>query len=87
MDRPDGRGRAAASTPTPWIENLLGADIRNLDRVDPRLQTVRAGDRIWLTPENYLGRLPGQYWRVRSVEPEHSLVLEQRLPDNPTAGT
>ena len=52
-----GRGRAGFYTYT-WIENLLGADIHNLDRIDPQLQEHRVGDRIWLTPEKYLGRLP-----------------------------
>lgn len=39
------------------------------------------GDRIWLTPEKYLGRLPGQFWRVARIEPGRALVLEQRPPE------
>ncbi|MGY1737532.1 hypothetical protein [Geodermatophilus sp. SYSU D00684] len=81
-----GRGRAGFYTYT-WLENLLGADIHDLDRVAPDLQHLAVGDRIWLTPERYLGRIPGQAWRVAAVDPEHVLVLEQRPPENPRAGT
>ena len=56
-----GRGRGGLYTYTA-IERLLGADISNLDRIDPSLQTLKPGDRIWMTPETYLGRLPGQFW-------------------------
>lgn len=80
-----GRGRGGFYTYT-WIENLLGADIRNLDHIDPSLQELTPGDRIWLTPERYLGQ-PGQFWTVRQVDPGRVLVLDQRPPDNPTTGT
>lgn len=80
-----GRGRAGFYTYT-WIENLLGAYIHNLDHIEPALQTIAEGDRIWLTPERYLGQ-PGQYWRVRQIQPGRALVLEQRPPANPTACT
>lgn len=33
-----------------WVENLLGAKITNLDSIDPALQNLEVGDRIWLTP-------------------------------------
>lgn len=81
-----GRGRAGFYTYV-WFENLVGADIHNLDYIDENLQTLVAGDRIWLTPEKYLGRIPGQAWTVRTVDPGYSLVLEQRPPANPSAGT
>lgn len=81
-----GRGRAGFYTYV-WFENLIGADIHNLDYIDENLQTLVAGDRIWLTPEKYLGRIPGQAWTVRTVDPGYSLVLEQRPPANPSAGT
>jgi hypothetical protein len=69
-----GRGRAGFYTYT-WIENLLGADIHNLDRIDPNLQALAIGDRIWLTPDPYLGRLPGQAWRVRGVDHSRSFTF------------
>jgi hypothetical protein len=69
-----GRGRGGFYTYTA-IERLLGADIDNLDRIDPNLQTLKPGDRIWMTPERYLGRLPGQFWQIREVQPGRALVL------------
>jgi hypothetical protein len=76
-----GRGRAGFYTYTA-VERLLGADITNLDRIDPRLQTLEPGDRIWMTPERYLGRLPGQFWGVRQVLPGRALVLERKPPES-----
>jgi hypothetical protein len=81
-----GRGRAGFYTYT-WIERILGADIDNLDFLDPRLQTLKAGDRVWMTPERYLGRLPGQFWRVRSVEPGRALVMDRQPPDSALSAT
>jgi len=81
-----GRGRAGFYTYT-WLENLIGADIHNLDRIDPGMQHLAVGDRVWLTPERYLGHLPGQAWRVHTVVAGHTLVLVQRPPENPRAGT
>ena len=80
-----GRGRGGFYTYT-WVENVLGADIHNLDRIDPDLQHLGEGDRIWLTPPRYLGQ-PGQFWTVRSVDPGRSVVLYQRPPHNPTTGS
>jgi hypothetical protein len=74
-----GQGRGGLYT-YEWIENLLGAKIHNLDRIDPRLQMLGVGDRVRLTPEVYLGRIPGQYYRVEEIRAERALVLLQRLP-------
>jgi hypothetical protein len=63
-----------------WIENLLGAKIHNLGRIDPNLQRLEVGDRIRLTPDLYLGRIPGQFYRVTEIRPEHALVMLQELP-------
>jgi hypothetical protein len=77
-----GRGRGGFYTYTA-IERLLGADIVNLDRIDPSLQTLKPGDRIWMTPERYLGRHPGQFWLVREVLPGRAVVLERKPPESP----
>ena len=77
-----GRGRGGFYTYTA-IERLLGADIVNLDRIDLSLQTLKPGDRIWMTPERYLGRLPGQFWSVREVLPGRAVVLERKPPESP----
>ena len=74
-----GQGRGGLYT-YEWIENALGAQIHNLDRIDAALQALRVGDRIRLTPEVYLGRIPGQYYVVREVRPQEALVLLQELP-------
>jgi hypothetical protein len=61
------------------IERLLGADIVNLDRIDPSLQTLEPGDQIWMTPERYLGRLPGQFGAyARCNQGGHSCWNENR---------
>jgi hypothetical protein len=77
-----GRGRGGFYTYTA-IERLLGADIVNLDRIDLSLQTLKPGDRIWMTPERYLGRLAGQFWSVREVLPGRAVVLERKPPESP----
>jgi hypothetical protein len=77
-----GRGRGGFYTYTA-VERLLGADINNLDRIEPSLQTPKPGDRIWMTPERYLGHLPGQFWQVRQVQPGRALVLERKPPESP----
>ena len=74
-----GQGRGGFYTYT-WVENLLRADIRNLDCIDPALQQLEVGDRVRLTPDPYLGRLPGQYYTVTDVRPGEALTVLQRLP-------
>jgi hypothetical protein len=76
-----GRGRGGFYTYTA-IERLLGADIDNLDRIEPSLQTPKSGERIWMTPERYLSHLPGQFWQVREVHPGRALVLERKPPES-----
>jgi hypothetical protein len=77
-----GRGRGGFYTYAA-IERLLGAEIVNLDRIDLSLQTLEPGDRIWMTPERYLGRLPGQFWSVREVLQGRAVVLERKPPESP----
>ena len=36
-----------------------------------------------MTPERYLGRLPGQFWSVRDSLPRRALVLERKPPESP----
>jgi len=74
-----GQGRGGLYT-YEWIENALGARIHNLDRIDPNLQRLEVGSHIRLTPEVYLGRVPGQYYRVEEIRPEEALVMLQELP-------
>ena len=79
-----GQGRAGLYT-YEWIENLPGAQIHNLDRIETSLQALQVGDLIRLTPERYLGRLPGQYYRVEEVRPGKALTMLQQLPGGGTS--
>jgi hypothetical protein len=74
-----GQGRGGLYT-YEWIENALGAQIHNVDRIDPDLQKLEIGDHIRLTPEIYLGRVPGQFYRVEEIRLENALVMLQELP-------
>ena len=74
-----GQGRGGLYT-YEWIENLLGARIHNLDRIEPQLQHLTVGDPIRLTPELYLGRIPGQDYRVTEIYADRALVMLQELP-------
>lgn len=80
-----GRGRGGFYTYT-WVERMVGADIRNLDHIEPAFQVLRVGDPVWLTPQTYLGR-PGHAWTVTEVVPGRALALVQRPPDNPLPAT
>lgn len=75
-----GQGRAGFYTHE-WIENLMGADIHNANRIVPELQHLAPGDLIRLTPDPYLGR-PGQYLIAAHVGPPRALVFRQVLPNN-----
>ena len=54
-----------------WLENLLGCDIHNADRILPEFQTLKAGDTIRLHPK--APPIP-----VVLVEPGRALVLHGR---------
>ncbi len=79
-----GQGRGGFYT-YKWVENALGARIQNLDRIDPDLQELHVGDPIRLTPEVYLGRLPGQFYRVEEIRPGEALTMLQELPGGGTS--
>lgn len=77
-----GQGRGGFYTHE-WVENLLGADIHNADRIVPELQDLAVGEKVRLTPDPYLG-LPGQTMNVAEVRPQRSLVYRQTLPSGGT---
>lgn len=78
-----GQGRGGFYTHE-WIENLLGADIRNADRIVPAWQRLAVGDIVRLTPNPYFGR-PGQSMTVAEIQPERALVFRQTLPNGSPA--
>jgi hypothetical protein len=55
-----------------WLENLVGCDIQNADRIDPRWQRLAVGDDVRLHPEVGL--------RVAAMVPERHLVLRGAVP-------
>lgn len=56
-----------------WLENLVGAQIRNADHLLPGLPTREVGETVWLTtPHRYGGRA---FLRVAQVEPCRYMVL------------
>ena len=60
-----------------WLENLVGADIHNADRIHHEWQRLQPGDLVRATPPDYLGgRLGEPGWRVLDVVPGRAIVLE-----------
>ncbi len=51
-----------------WLENLVGCNMHNADRIVPEWQSLRAGDVVWLHPK--APPLP-----VIIVEPQQAIVL------------
>jgi hypothetical protein len=51
-----------------WIENLMGLDIRNADRIIPEFQNLKVGDTVPLAPNGF--GVP-----VAILEPNRALVL------------
>ena len=78
-----GQGRGGFYTHE-WIENLLGANIRNANRIVAAWQQLEVGDSVRLTPDPYLGQ-PGQVMIVAEIQPQRALVFRQTLPNRSTA--
>jgi hypothetical protein len=57
------------------LENLIGLDIHNADRVHPEWQTLLEGDKVWLAPPGRPGMREGLALTVRQVVDEQLLVL------------
>lgn len=60
-----------------WLEQLVGDDIHNADRIRPDWQTLRPGDLVRAAQPDYLGGVFGSNvgWRVTRIEPQRVLVL------------
>lgn len=78
-----GQGRGGFYTHE-WVENLLGADIRNANRIVAEWQQLEVGEHVRLTPDPYLGQ-PGQFMTVAEIQPERALVFRQTLPNGSPA--
>ncbi|HYU35099.1 MAG TPA: SRPBCC family protein [Thermoanaerobaculia bacterium] len=56
-----------------WLENLVGARMRNASHIIPKLPALTLGDSVWMTPQSrYGGR--GRA-KVAMIEPNRYLVL------------
>jgi len=53
-----------------WLENLVGCDMHNANRIVPEWQNLRVGDAVWLHPK-------APPLRVLAIEPGHAIVLEK----------
>ena len=63
------------------LENLVGCDIHNVDRIVPELQTLQVGELIRLGPKGY------PCFAVVSIDPGRSLVLVSADPQTGTPVT
>jgi len=68
-----------------WLENLVGADVHNADRIVPEYQELAVGDVVRLAPENYVVAVAESAPLVAQLDPERALVL--RSPTNPPTWT
>jgi hypothetical protein len=68
-----GRDRAAFYS-YDWLENLLGVDYHNADRIHPDWQHIAPGELVEGTSDGYLGP-PAAGWRPPVVQPERALYL------------
>ncbi|SIQ79959.1 hypothetical protein SAMN05421858_0441 [Haladaptatus litoreus] len=58
-----------------WLENLVGADIHNADRILPEQQTLEVGDTVRLAPEEYAVQSPNSVPEVAVLDPGRAIVL------------
>ncbi|MDJ1431458.1 hypothetical protein [Halostagnicola sp. A-GB9-2] len=70
-----GQGRGGFYSYT-WLENLVGADIHNVDRIVPELQELEEGDSIRMVHDEYWLQSPATSMTVKRIEPDRTLVLQ-----------
>ena len=60
------------------LERMVGADIRNTDRIHPEWQQRETGDLVRAAQPGYLGGLFGDSpgWRIIALDPGRAMVLE-----------
>jgi hypothetical protein len=59
-----------------WLENLIGMEMRNADRIVPEWQRLQVGDLVRMGPE---GKAPPPFV-VAAIEPGRALVIGHRDP-------
>jgi len=63
-----------------WLENLVGCDMHNADRIIPELQHLKIGHSVPMHPKN------GYPYTVAAIQPGQALVLQIRV-DTQTGNT
>lgn len=53
-----------------WLENLVGCDMHNANRIVPEWLALKVGDKVWLHPK-------APPLRVLAIEPGQAIVLEK----------
>jgi hypothetical protein len=64
------------------VENLIGLQFHNADRIHPEWQHLGAGDVVRLVPNGWLGLRDGVALHVAEVIPEKSIVLRAAPPEH-----
>ncbi len=75
-----GQGRAGFYS-YDWLENLVGANIHNADRILPEQQTLEVGDTVRLAPEDYPVQTPESAPQVAVLDTDRALVLQPAEPE------
>jgi hypothetical protein len=63
------------------IENMVGLDYRNADRIHPEWQDLAPGDTVRLVPKGWMGLRDGLVLNVVEVADNESIVLRTTNPD------
>lgn len=58
-----------------WLEQLVGAEIHNVDRILPEYQDLEEGDEVLLTPKDYWLGSPDSWPIVAAIEAPRYIVL------------
>lgn len=58
------------------LENLIGCDLHNADRIHPEWQDLKVGDAVRFIPEGFQGMADTPKWTVLAIEPNRALVLD-----------
>lgn len=66
-----------------WLEQLVGADIHNVDRILPEYQALEEGDEVLLAPKDYWLGSPDSWPIVAGIEAPRYIVLRPPT-DKPT---
>jgi hypothetical protein len=70
-----------------WLENLVGCDIHNAERIVPEFQELKVGGPVRLAPPPAKEGMPDFAFKVAIVEPEQALVIVTPGSFEENAGT